>query len=161
MRISDWSSDVCSSDLDFVNEHTSALGSSLRGRAAYGERLPRFLEEFRGLRYEVEDLIVSGERAAVPYTMSFTWTAPDGTALPVAISGMFRLRVVDGRIAHRVDYWDGTDFQRQTSGATAAPRSEERRVGKEGESECRCRALPGRLKKKKQIKSQTHQKYDK
>src|SRR3546814_3516352 len=104
MRISDWSSDVCSSDLDFVNEHTSALGSSLRGRAAYGERLPRFLEEFRGLRYEVEDLIVSGERAAVPYTMSFTWTAPDGTALPVAIRGMFRFRVVDGRIAHLVDY---------------------------------------------------------
>src|SRR3546814_3624025 len=101
---------------DFVNEHTSALGSSLRGRAAYGERLPRFLEEFRGLRYEVEDLIVSGERAAVPYTMSLTWTAPDGTALPAAIRGMSRSRAVDGRIAHRVDYWDGTDFQRQKIG---------------------------------------------
>src|SRR3546814_21032147 len=104
---------------DFVNEHTSALGSSLRGRAAYGERLPRFLEEFRGLRYEVEDLIVSGERAAVPYTMSFTWTAPDGPALPVAIRGMFRFRVVDGRI-----------------------RSEERRVGKECVSKFRTGLWP-------------------
>ncbi|HEY9555362.1 MAG TPA: nuclear transport factor 2 family protein [Acidimicrobiales bacterium] len=106
---------------DFVNEHTSSLGNSLRGRVAYGERLPRFLEEFRGLHYEVEDLIVSGERAAAAYTMRFEWTAPTGTVHPVTIRGMFRFRVIDGHIAHRVDYWDGTDFQRQISGATAAP----------------------------------------
>lgn len=100
---------------DFFNEHTSSLGNSLRGRAAYAERLPRFMEEFRGLHYEVEDVIVDGDRAAVPYTMSFTWTDPDAAAHPVRIRGMFRFRVADGHIAHRVDYWDGADFQRQIS----------------------------------------------
>lgn len=104
---------------DFFNEHTSSLGHSLRGRAAYAERLPRFLAEFDGLHYEVEDVIVDGDRAAVPYTMTFTWTAPDGAARPIAIRGLFRFRVADGRIAHRVDYWDGAEFQRQTATATA------------------------------------------
>jgi len=94
---------------DFHNEHTSALGTSLRGRDAYRERLPRFLAEFAGLRYELEDVIVDGERAAVPYTMTCTWRGH-----PVCIRGMFRFRVVDGRIAHRVDYWDSAEFERQT-----------------------------------------------
>ena len=106
---------------DFHNEHTSALGASLRGRAAYAEKLPRFLAEFRGLRYEVEDIIVSADRAAVAYRMTFTWTSPEGDERPVAIRGIFRFRVADGLIAHRVDYWDGTEFQRQTATATGAP----------------------------------------
>jgi len=102
--------------VDFVNEHTSSLGNSLHGRAAYAERLPRFMAEFRGLHYEVEDVIVDGDRVAVPYTMTFTWTDPGGAGdHPVTIRGMFRFRVADGHIAHRVDYWDGADFQRQIS----------------------------------------------
>jgi len=100
---------------DFFNEHTSSLGNSLRGRVAYQDRLPRFLEEFAGLRYEVEDVLVDGDRAAVPYTMTFTWTDADGAGHPVKIRGMFRFRVADGQIAHRVDYWDGAEFQRQIS----------------------------------------------
>ena len=100
---------------DFFNEHTSALGSSLRGQAAYRERLPRFLAQFTGLRYEVEDVIEDGDRCAVPYTMTFDWRGDDGSIHPVRIRGMFRFRVADGRIAHRVDYWDGTEFQRQTT----------------------------------------------
>lgn len=100
---------------DFFNEHTSALGTSLRGRDAYRERLPRFLAQFTGLRYEVEDVIEDGPKAAVPYTMTFDWNGEDGAVHPVTIRGMFRFRVDDGRIAHRVDYWDGADFQRQTT----------------------------------------------
>ena len=94
---------------DFHNEHTSALGNSLRGRDAYRERLPRFLAEFAGLHYELEDVIVDGARAAVPYTMTCEWRGH-----PVCIRGMFRFRVVDGHIAHRVDYWDSNEFERQT-----------------------------------------------
>lgn len=94
---------------DFHNEHTSALGNSLRGRDAYRDRLPRFLAEFAGIRYELEDVIVDGERAAVPYTMTCEWHGH-----PVRIRGMFRFRVVDGHIAHRVDYWDSNEFERQT-----------------------------------------------
>jgi steroid delta-isomerase-like uncharacterized protein len=105
---------------DFFNEHTSSLGHSLRGREAYAERLPRFLAEFEGLHYDVEDLIVDGDRAAVPYTMTFYWAGPDGAGRPVSIRGMFRFRVADGHIAHRVDYWDGAEFQRQTATSTGA-----------------------------------------
>jgi steroid delta-isomerase-like uncharacterized protein len=96
---------------DFVNEHTSARGTSVTGRAAYRERLPGFLAAFDGLRYEVEDHIVDGARAAVPYTLTAT---VDGR--PVRIRGVFRFTVRDGLIAHRVDYWDGEDFRRQTEG---------------------------------------------
>jgi ketosteroid isomerase-like protein len=95
---------------DFHNEHTSALGHSLRGRQAYRERLPSFLAEFAGLRYEIEDVIAEGDRAAVPYTLHCTWSGQ-----PVQIRGMFRFEVRDGLIAHRVDYWDSAEFQRQIS----------------------------------------------
>lgn len=106
---------------DFHNEHTSSLGNSLRGREAYRTRLPQFLAQFTDLRYELEDLIVDGERAAAPYTMTFRWTAEDGAPRPVEIRGIFRFRVVDGHIAHRVDYWDGADFQRQVAATQGAP----------------------------------------
>jgi steroid delta-isomerase-like uncharacterized protein len=95
---------------DFHNEHTSALGTGLRGRAAYRERLPRFLAEFAGLHYDVEDTIVEADRAAVAYTMTCAWGP---SAAPVSIRGVFRFRVADGLIAHRVDYWDSAEFTRQ------------------------------------------------
>ena len=98
---------------DFHNEHTSALGNSLRGRDAYRERLPRFLAEFERLHYELEDVIVDGDRAAVPYTMTCAWRGH-----PVCIRGMFRFRVADGHVAHRVDYWDSAEFERQTQGVS-------------------------------------------
>jgi steroid delta-isomerase-like uncharacterized protein len=106
---------ACVAD-DFHNEHTSALGHSLRGRDAYRERLGGFLAEFSELRYEVEDVIVDGDRAAVPYTMSCTWLGDPPAAHPVSIRGMFRFRVDDGLIAHRVDYWDSGEFLRQVKG---------------------------------------------
>jgi steroid delta-isomerase-like uncharacterized protein len=93
---------------DFHNEHTSVLGHSRRGRAAYRERLPGFLAEFSGLRYAVEDTIVEDERAAVAYRMTCTWNGR-----PVSIRGVFRFRVSDGLIAHRVDYWDSAEWSRQ------------------------------------------------
>ena len=96
---------------DFYNEHTSALGTSLRGRDAYRERLPSFLAAFGGLHYEVEDLIVAGDRAAVAYRMTATWHGET----PVTIRGMFRFRVEGGLIAHRIDYWDSAEFERQVA----------------------------------------------
>jgi predicted ester cyclase len=98
---------------DFHNEHTSAAGRSLRGRDAYRTALDGFLSEFEDLRYEIEDLIVEGDRAAVAYRMTFRLR---GT--PVLIRGMFRIRVEAGLLAHRVDYWDGADFARQTAPST-------------------------------------------
>ncbi|MFD0656727.1 nuclear transport factor 2 family protein [Thermocatellispora tengchongensis] len=95
---------------DFFNEHTSVAGTSLRGRDAYRERLPGFLDEFAGLSYEIEDVIVDGDRAAVPYRMTFFYNGA-----PVRIRGIFRFTVEGELITHRVDYWDGADFERQIS----------------------------------------------
>jgi ketosteroid isomerase-like protein len=112
---------ACVTD-DFHNEHTSTLGHSLRGREAYRERLPLFLGQFSELRYDLEDLVVEGERAAAAYRMSCRWLDDGGTAHPVAIRGVFRFRVADGAIAHRIDYWDSGEFQRQvTTPADATP----------------------------------------
>jgi len=93
---------------DFVNEHTSLLGRSLQGRVAYRKRLRGFLSEFEGLRYEVEDVVVDGDRVVVPYTMAATVHGK-----PIRIRGMFRFRVRGGLVAHRVDYWDSAEFTRQ------------------------------------------------
>lgn len=105
---------------DFHNEHTSALGTSLRGREAYRERLPGFLAQFEALRYDVEDLLIDGDRAAVAYRMTFTWSDDLGRAHPVDLRGVFRFRVAGGCITHRVDYWDSADFRRQIAGAEGA-----------------------------------------
>ena len=98
---------------DFVNEHTSARGTSRTGRDAYRAALPGFLERFAHLHYALEDVIVDGDRAAVAYRMTCEWRDDDGRSHPVSLRGMFRFRVVDGLIAHRVDYWDGSEFERQ------------------------------------------------
>lgn len=92
---------------DFVNEHTSARGRSLTGRAAYRERLPGFLGTFRGLRYEVEDLLVDGDRAALAYRMTASMRRDGAPAVPIDVRGVFRFRVRDGLVAARADYWDG------------------------------------------------------
>ena len=94
---------------EFHNEHTSQLGESTTGRAAYRERLSTFLAEFGNLHYAVEDVVVEADRAAVAYTMTCTWQSH-----PVTIRGMFRFQVTDGLVAHRADYWDSADFVRQT-----------------------------------------------
>jgi steroid delta-isomerase-like uncharacterized protein len=101
---------------DFVNEHTAALGRTVTGRAAYRARLDGFLAEFADLHYEVEELLVDGDRAAVAYRMSFRLESA-GKA-PVRIRGMFRFRVdADGLVAHRVDYWDSAEVHRQLAAA--------------------------------------------
>ena len=105
---------------DFHNEHTSALGTSLHGREEYRTRLVTFLGGFTGLRYDIEDVLEQDSRAAVAYRMTFDFRCEDGTVRPIAIRGVFRFRVADGLIAHRVDYWDGADFQRQIAAGSGS-----------------------------------------
>lgn len=100
----------------FVNEHTSALGSSCEGIDEYRRRLPGFLASMPGLRYEVEDVIADGGSVAVAYTLH---ARPDGT--DVAVRGMMRFDVADGRIERRVDYWDSQVFLQQLRDAEEAP----------------------------------------
>ena len=62
------------------------------------------------MRYDVEDIVVEGDRAVVAYTMRAVWKGEHA----IAIRGMFRLWIEGGLIAHRADYWDGMEFRRQT-----------------------------------------------
>jgi len=94
---------------DFVNEHTSELGSGLQGRAAYAERLPGFLAQFSALHYEVVDLIVEDDRVAARYRMTANF---DGH--PIDIPGVMLFRVAGDLVAERTDVWDSLTFLRQT-----------------------------------------------
>jgi ketosteroid isomerase-like protein len=93
---------------DFVNEHTAALGSGCVGRDEYRRRLPAFLAEFEGLHYEVEHVVVEGERAAAAYRMTASYGGK-----PIDIRGVMWFRVDGEQVAHRVDYWDALTFQQQ------------------------------------------------
>jgi len=93
---------------DFVNEHTAALGSGCVGIDAYRQRLPGFIASMPGLRYEIEDVVADGDRVCAAYTLHTT-----ANDRPIAVRGVMRFLVRDGRIAHRIDYWDSLVFQRQ------------------------------------------------
>ena len=93
---------------DFVNEHTSALGSGCVGRDDYRARLGGFLASFAGVTYDVEDLLTDGRRVVAVYTLRARWQGEDGP--PVQVRGVQRLLVRDGLIARRVDYWDSLQF---------------------------------------------------
>ena len=103
--------------VDFENEHTSMLGTSVRGRQEYRSRLDDFFARFADVHYDVEDVIVDGDRAAVPYAMSCKAVGTDDAWHPVTIRGIFRFRVEGNELAHRIDYWDGMEFSRQLGGA--------------------------------------------
>ncbi len=97
---------------DFVNQHTSALGSPSHGKTTYLERLADFLATFSGLTYEAADIVVEGHRVAAAYVMR---AEVDGN--PIEIQGVMRLRIRDGLIERRVDYFDSLTFLRQTGQA--------------------------------------------
>ena len=93
---------------DFVNEHTAALGSGCTGVDEYRRRLPGFIDSMPDLRYDVEDVIVDGDRVVIPYMLRAHVNDRD-----IAVRGAMRFDVRDQRIARRVDYWDSLVFQRQ------------------------------------------------
>jgi ketosteroid isomerase-like protein len=93
---------------DFVNEHTAALGGGCVGIDEYRLRLPKFLASMPGLRYEEEETVATGDRVMSAYTMHATVNDHD-----IAIRGVMRFHVVDGRIAKRIDYWDSLVFKQQ------------------------------------------------
>jgi ketosteroid isomerase-like protein len=96
----------------FVNDHASALGSRSEGREEYRRRLPAFLERFRGLRYDVEQVVADGPAVAAAYVMTAT---SDGH--PIEIRGVMIFDVADGLITARTDYWDSLTYLRQTGAA--------------------------------------------
>ena len=97
---------------DFENRHHSALGGGCSGRAAYRERLPGFLADLPGLRYDAAELLVDGDRVAAPYRLT---ARPGGH--DVEIHGVMIITVRDELIASRTDYWDSQTFLRQIGAA--------------------------------------------
>jgi steroid delta-isomerase-like uncharacterized protein len=97
---------------DFVNEQVSALGVGCVGRDEYRRRLSTFLTDFRGLRYEVEDLVGEGDRVIAAYTLHASHSGHE-----ISIRGVMRFVVRDDAIAHRYDYWDGLTFLQQVGQA--------------------------------------------
>lgn len=93
---------------DFINEHTAALGGGCVGIDEYRKRLPGFLASMPGLRYDIEDVVAEGDHVFAAYTLRTTVNDK-----PIAVRGVMRFVVRDGRIAHRIDYWDSLVFQRQ------------------------------------------------
>lgn len=93
---------------DFVNEHTAAIGGGCVGVDEYRRRLPGFLASMPGLRYEIEDVVAEGDRVCAAYTLRTTVNER-----PIEVRGVMRFFVRDGKIAHRIDYWDSLVFQRQ------------------------------------------------
>lgn len=91
---------------NFVNVHTAAIGRGCEGRDAYRQRLPGFLASFTGLRYDIEEVVVDGERVVVAYTMRARWQGET----PIDVRGVQWLVVRDGLVARRVDYWDSLVF---------------------------------------------------
>lgn len=95
----------------FVNEHTSSMGHSRRGRAEYRHALTGFLENFGDLHYAPERFLVDGDSAAVPYLMTFRMRSAGDR--PVRVRGVFVFTVADSLITRRTDYWDSGEVQRQ------------------------------------------------
>ena len=93
---------------DFVNEHTSALGSGCQGKDEYRRRLPGFIASMPGLSYEVESQIAEGDQVANAYTLRARVNERE-----IAVRGMMRITVRDGLITDRTDYWDSKSFLQQ------------------------------------------------
>jgi steroid delta-isomerase-like uncharacterized protein len=103
---------ACVSD-DFANEHTAQGAVPTHDRVAYRERLPGFFALLPGLHYRVEDVVQQQERVVVAYELTAQADGPDGVRRPLAVRGVFRLHLHEGRITRRVDYWDQATVARQ------------------------------------------------
>ncbi len=101
---------------DFVNEHTAALGEGCVGRSEYRARLRGFLADMHDLRYEIEELVIDGDRCVAAYTMTARWRGER----PISVRGVQRLVVSDGTIVARTDYWDAAGFLVQAEPEAAA-----------------------------------------
>ncbi len=93
---------------DFVNEHTSAMGSGCEGKEEYARRVPNFLKNMPQLRYDVEEIVAEGDRVFAAYTLHTHVNNRD-----VAVRGVMRFRIEGDLVAHRTDYWDSMIFKQQ------------------------------------------------
>src|SRR3546814_17543816 len=124
MRISDWSSDVCSSDLD-VSSDSAAVG----GYDVLGWKVSLSTQAIPRLK-----LTATTERAIINDSLIASGFAIDTS---YRIQGEFSISELTS--AGLYAEWDRRKFRPD---AALRPRSEERRVGKECARTCRYRWSP-------------------
>lgn len=93
---------------EFENNQVGLLGTNCTGRETYRQRLKGFLENFKNLRYTIEEIIEADDRVAVAYKMN----AGDNRR-PIEIQGAMYFTIQDGLISRRNDYWDGLSYLKQ------------------------------------------------
>ena len=94
---------------DFENIQVGLLGNGCSGADVYAKRLVGFLGAFTDLKYDIEELVVDGDKIAAAYKMTFT---DNGQSM--VIEGVMVITMRDGKIAIRKDYWDGLSHIKQT-----------------------------------------------
>ena len=67
-----------------------------------------FLEKFKDLTYECEEMIAHDEKVFVSYLMK-----ADVDGSKISIHGVFNLRIINGFIESRIDYFDSLTFLKQ------------------------------------------------
>src|SRR3546814_11763086 len=154
MRISDWSSDVCSSDLDIYKEQFAALKEDEIIELAEDLRngLPVATPVFDGARET--DIAAMLKNAGL--NASGQATLIDGRTgavfdRPVTVGYIYMLKLhhlVDDKIHAR----SIGPYSLVTQQPLGGKRTDERRVGKEGVSTCRSRVWPVHYKKKNKHK---------
>src|SRR3546814_20550803 len=123
MRISDWSSDVCSSDLSAVAQIDGVV--SAPAQVAEQRRTDR--------EAVVVDLDVAFFAVDVPRRADLAGQPDEGKILPIEVGGQDE--IVARSLGDVVEAAVGVFLQ-------PPERSEERRVGNEGVSTCRSRWVP-------------------
>ena len=93
---------------EFENNQMGLIGKGCKGREVYQQRLAGFLEQFRNLRYTVDDMIVTSDRVAVAYTMH-----AEDNKQPIEIQGVMLFSIADDLITKRSDCWDGLSYFQQ------------------------------------------------
>jgi len=68
------------------------------------------------LHYDAELIVADGPDVAAFYTMTGRWLGES----PFSLRGVQRLRVEDGEITERTDYWDSAGFLAQVDAAAAS-----------------------------------------
>src|SRR3546814_12230645 len=133
MRISDWSSDVCSSDLLLLFEVTAAIGS-VKPRLGVSGWLARRIESNNYAKYLFHRGLLQLERGARAEHDSKT-----------ALTALWRNRkAVLGLVGGRCAKTGTVQFPKSEVSVNANDHtnSEERRVGKEWVSKCKARGAP-------------------
>lgn len=93
---------------EFENNQVGLLGTNCTGRETYRRRLKGFLENFKNLRYTIEEIIEADDRVAVAYKMN-----AEDNRRPIEIQGAMFFTIQDGLISRRNDYWDGLSYLKQ------------------------------------------------